>query len=384
MGTRNNFEPTSSHLLEEDFSNFRLFGIGAETEKQKRNKRFRKNKRTERFDKRRAAREERKTHTNAERAENIAMKVPMAPVRAGFLAGLRLNIFGLSRKLYPALLTLEEAKKKNIDLANREKAIEKLKKIKHFYFQLGGRSISIDTMLKKGFNKPIFNTKKVKAEHKKQAQNIVSSFDGMLSQVFLVKPVVDPFNNSEPTTIDFTAFEDKNITDNNFSNEYDLNDVFSDVAGYDDAAEVISGLTPLATASGIASGLGGGAAAAGGVSAATVASIASAGLGVVGAVADAAKKSKDTKAAVSDNPYAVGSPEYKKAQEDIEKAKNEGYLKPPPIDKAELDRIMKSAEAENKIWGMPKGVAYGVFAVGGALLIFGGYKLVKHLKAPKV
>ena len=48
MGTRNNFEPTSSHLLEEDFSNFRLFGIGAETEKQKRNKRFRKNKRTER------------------------------------------------------------------------------------------------------------------------------------------------------------------------------------------------------------------------------------------------------------------------------------------------------------------------------------------------
>ena len=38
---KNQFEPTNSNLLSEDFSNFRAFGIGKQTDKQKENKRWR-------------------------------------------------------------------------------------------------------------------------------------------------------------------------------------------------------------------------------------------------------------------------------------------------------------------------------------------------------
>ena len=182
---------------EDIYSNFRMFGIGKQSEQQKAWQ-----------EKRRIAKEERHNHSFAERAENIAMKVPMAPVRAGFLAGLRLNVFALSRKLYPSILSDEDAKKGHYDLANRQKAIDALHKIEKLYFRIGGRSESIEKNIRVGFDRPIFNTKKVKqghADHK-------SSFDA--------------------DSWDYEKEEG----------------AWSNVVGWDDAAYIASAAVPLATA----------------------------------------------------------------------------------------------------------------------------------------
>ena len=293
---------------EDVYSNFRIFGIGKQSDLEKSWQ-----------EKRRIAKEERHNHNWKERAENIAMKVPMAPVRAGFLAGLRLNIFGLSRKLYPAILSENDAKKKNYDLENRKVAIDKLHKIEKLYFKLGGRSESIEKNIRVGFDRPIFNTNKIK----KQSASHKSSFDGEL-------------------------------------------DDYSNVYGVDDAAEVVSGLTPLGASSGIAAGLGGAAGAAGaaavpaGLSAGTIAALASAGAGAIGSIASISKKK------AADNPYSEGSAEWKKAQDDIEKAKAGGYHDSPVVTEADIDKLIAE---KGKILGMKPFVFYGIAAA--AILAIG-------------
>jgi len=300
---------------EDIYSNFRMFGIGKQSDLEKSWE-----------EKRRIAKEERHQHSWKQRAENIAMKVPMAPVRAGFLAGLRLNIFGLSRKLYPAILSEEDAKKKNYDLENRKVALDKLRKIEDLYFKIGGRSESIEKNIRVGFDRPIFNTKKIK----KQSAAHKSSFDGET-------------------------------------------DTYSQVVGYDDAAEVASGMAPLGAASSIAGGLAGAGgaagAAAGGLSAGTIAAIASAGAGAVGSIASAVSKKK-----AADNPYKEGSDEWKRAQDDIDKAKAGGYHDSPIVTEADIDKLIAE---KGKILGMKPFVFYGIAA---AAIIGLGILVVKSSK----
>jgi len=295
---------------EDIYSNFRIFGIGKQSDLEKSWE-----------EKRRIAKEERHQHSWKQRAENIAMKVPMAPVRAGFLAGLRLNIFGLSRKLYPAILSEEDAKKKNYDLENRKVALDKLRKIEDLYFKIGGRSESIEKNIRVGFDRPIFNTKNIK----KQSAAHKSSFDGET-------------------------------------------DTYSQVEGIDDAAEVASAMAPLGAASGIAAAV-----PTAGLSAGTIASIASAGAGAVGSIASAAASAASKKKA-ADNPYKEGSDGWKRAQDDIDKAKAGGYHDSPIVTEADIDKLIAE---KGKILGMKPFVFYGIAA---AAIIGLGILVVKSSK----
>jgi len=324
---------TNSERLDEDFSNFRMFGIGKQSEQEKSWEA-----------KRKEAKKERHEHTPAERAENIAMKVPLAPVRAGFLAGLRLNVFGLSRKLYPAILSEADAKKMNYDLANREKALKALHKIENLYFKLGGRTLSVEKNIRVGFDKPIFNTKKIKKGHEEHKL----SFDADVIE----------------------------------------NENFSSVAGYDDAVYVASAITPLSASAGIAGGVGAGVAGgtavagatAGGLSAGTIGALASAGVGLAGVVVKAVSPKKDDKANIDtsthtpDNPFTVGTPEWKKAQDDIDKAKAEGYLQHPVVHEEDINKFV---DEKGKIFGMHPFVVYGI---GLVVLSVGGYLIYRKFK----
>lgn len=319
------FEPTMSGFLDESFSNFK----SKEERKKKKTQRKAKRaaKKARRKEKRTEAKKERQEHTLAERSENIAAKVPLAPVRAGFLAGLRLNIFGMSRKLYPAVLTVEEAKKKNINLENRERAIKALKNIEKLYFLLGGRSVSISENIKKGFNKPIFKTRKIKEakERIKEAESKKSSFDGgntlynplgvqgTLYQMYAVKPIVEPFHNFDANDIDLgidgtgsmDLSEMRSNKDCRACSSADGDDEYSNTVGWDDAAMIISAVTPL--------------------------------------IAAAAKMAS---AKVSNNPYNQNTPEAKAVEEDIERAKKEGDVTPPPLNESEMKKINEAASEE--------------------------------------
>jgi len=382
---KNQFEPTNSNLLSEDFSNFRVMGIGKQTDKQKK-------KQVRRVEKRAIAKEERKGMSVGKRILNVTQKANPAAVvpRSSFLLALRVNLFGLARKLYPATLTDAELKAKDMNLENAKKAREALRGFSKVWTGLGGRTVSLSENIRKGFDKPIFKTKKIKemkakekaAEEKNKAAADVKttttetteSFDGntsgqyvegALSQIFVVRPVVDPFNSSKPNVFDIESFEDKNITNENFDSDVDMNDVFSNVSGYDDAA---------------------------------IAAYITSGLGIVGALAKHV-----TSKGVSKNPYNQNSPEYKAAQKDIERAEKEGDMNTPKSNDAQLRRIANAASSDakkgikvdddkvldsegnvidDKIWGMPKTVVY----IGGALLvvglIWGGYKLIKGKKIP--
>lgn len=350
-------------------------------------KKKRSEKKQRRKEKRAEAKKERQEHTLAERSANVAMKVPLAPVRAGFLAGLRLNIFGMSRKLYPAILTVEEAKKKNINLENRERAIKALKDIEKFYFKLGGRSVSVSENIKKGFNKPIFNTKKIREAKKsiKEAESKSVSFSGdyndntvyhphrvagELYQLYSTKPIVEPFHNFDSNELDLgidgtgnmDLSEMRSNNDCHACSSIEGDDDFSNTTGWDDAAMIISAITPL--------------------------------------VAAAAKMASSK---VANNPYNKNTPEARVVDEDIERAKKEGDSTPPPVNEAEMKKINESAEEiakkgeqqqteksdesaakeaagiDDKILGMPKGLFWG----GVALLSIGAIALAVKMSKGK-
>ena len=155
----------------EQYSNFALFGIGKPTEKQKEKKEARKEKRE-------AAHEEREGLSLFKRFTNLTQKVnPAAAIpRLGVLACMRLNVLGMARRLYPAFLTDEELKARNFDIENAKKA-KKIwdSKIKDMWIMLGGRSVTLEEAIKKGYDKPVFNTKKQKAA---KAAEKGASFNG--------------------------------------------------------------------------------------------------------------------------------------------------------------------------------------------------------------
>lgn len=141
----------------------------------------REEKKKEREERRAEAKEERKHLKGFQKILNIGQKYNPAAVipRAGVLAGMRLNLFGISRRIYPAFLSEEELKAKHYDLENAKHA-KKLwdDKFKNVWIDLGGRTLSLKDAIMKGFDKPIFNTKKVRAahEHEKNGVDGVSEY----------------------------------------------------------------------------------------------------------------------------------------------------------------------------------------------------------------
>lgn len=174
---------TNASQLDENFSNFRIFGIGKQTEKQKinqeRRRAFRKDLKTELKGK-----DKWKALLTLSQRYNPAAAIP----RAGVLAGARVNIFGISVRLYPAFLTPEEAKKKKIRVDAIAPAKKAWDKVSQFWRGLGGNPESLKKAVLNGYNKPVFKWTKAS---KKRIGIAKSGFDGSVSVVSVnnAKPV---------------------------------------------------------------------------------------------------------------------------------------------------------------------------------------------------
>ena len=97
-------------------------------------------------------------------------------LRGTFITALRFNIFGVATRLYPALLTVEEAKAKNFDIENLPKAKKALEKVYALYIKIGGDpNKMLKNVIVKAHDKPIFNTKKAKARKTAEEKK---GFDG--------------------------------------------------------------------------------------------------------------------------------------------------------------------------------------------------------------
>jgi hypothetical protein len=318
-----NIDLTNSSNLDsgitEKFSNFQLFGIGKPTAKQ-----------LERKEKRKEAKEERQGLGVFKRVINITQKVnlPAVILRAGVLASARLNVFGVSRRVYPAFLTDEEIKKRNFDIGNAKKAKDVWNnKFKKAWLLLGGRSLTLEDAIKKGYDKPIFNTKKSKEA---KAHEKATSFNGQIYQLYEVKPSVEPMMNFDSEQLDLGI--------NNFNG-----DDFSNVTGADDAAII----TPA--------------------------------LGIIAGMVKTL-----TNAGVSKNPYSKNSPEYKKIESDNANAEKGNYAEGTPATEEEMKAMYKNAEGDvaaggdpndyEKIMGIPKKWFWvGVSVIG----LLGIYAIVK-------
>jgi len=358
---------TNSGLLGEEFSNFRAFGIGKRTKKQEESRAKRK--------------EKYKIGGELQVKINGALnKLPLAVPRGSALTGLRVNLFGLSTRLYPALITEEEAKKRHFDLANREKAIKAMEGIRLKWRNLGGDVNNLESAIRKGYDKPVFkHSKKVKAreEHEK------NGFDGDTTIYETALPngerIEDEFGASAKyrTAKEYNPFMD--IQDNI---EWDIfdgeNPIIKNVGGNDyvyipvkssdspygsDATESYSGCVEAYSCMGVGAYI-------------------SLGLSVVTGLAGIAKKTGTSK-----NPYAdkqidtTGmdvpelTPEQQKELDDIEKIAKENKAKGIKEGEGDTDMIN-----DGTIMGMSKTTFYiGI----GAVALIGGYLVYRKFIAKK-
>lgn len=94
---------------------------------------------------------------------NIANPAAAIP-RAGVLAGMRANIFGLARKLYIGTLTDQEIKDKRVKPEEAQKVRDLLNgKINYLWSGLGGNIQNLKDAIKQGFDKPIYETEESQA-----------------------------------------------------------------------------------------------------------------------------------------------------------------------------------------------------------------------------
>ena len=137
-----------------EYSNFQLFGIGKPSTKQ-----------SERRDKRHARQARWMEEIKHGGIEGVGMALleltqrynPAAAIpRAGVLGGIRVNIFGIAVRLYPAFLTPEEAKKKGIRVDAIAPAKKAYDKVARFWRQLGGDPAGLEKEIKRGYDKPVF------------------------------------------------------------------------------------------------------------------------------------------------------------------------------------------------------------------------------------
>lgn len=101
-----------------------------------------------------------KKESNAEKgkgsgvAYNFFKFMPLtAGARGGALLGLKVNLFHLSTRLYPALLNEGQLKSQNFDLANAKKAKEAFDKVAKTWIKLGGNKNKLIEAIKVGHNK---------------------------------------------------------------------------------------------------------------------------------------------------------------------------------------------------------------------------------------
>ena len=295
----------------EEFSNFRFLGIGKPTKKQTA-------KKAERKEKREVAKEERQDKGVFARVANVAVKFNPAAaiVRAGTLAGIRLNIFGIARKLYPALLSESQLKAKNFDLQNAKNAKAALDKVHKFYFTLGGRSVTFDNAIKKGWDKPIFKTKKLKEMKAQQKSSFVEENpDVIRSQMWESYPVAKRpyFYGRTQGKGDGIEFEPaSNFNCENLDLPFD-GDYYSNLTGAEETALISAGISSLATITGLIAKM------------------------------------------VKDNPYQQGTNDYSLAQSEIAQANSQGDNTPPPVNQEELNKTLEQAKEDMAKGGDPMG-----------------------------
>ena len=106
---------------------------------------------------------------------NPAIAIP----RSSALLAFRVNLFGISSRLYPAFLDEAALKKGNFNLENAEKAKKAWEDVANFWEdKLGGDRKKLKEAISGAWNKPIFKTKKSQARKRSTA-----SFDGDFSNV---------------------------------------------------------------------------------------------------------------------------------------------------------------------------------------------------------
>ncbi len=92
---------------------------------------------------------------------NVANPAAAIP-RAGVLAGMRLNIFGLARKLYVGTLSPQEIKDKRVNPDEAKKARDLINgKIDFYWTGLGGNTQNLIETIRAGYDKPVFDTAKL-------------------------------------------------------------------------------------------------------------------------------------------------------------------------------------------------------------------------------
>lgn len=407
------------HLIDV-YSNFKSKEERQKKKAQRKEKRAAKKER--RIEKRKIAKEERKGMGVGKRLLNLSQKANPAAIvpRSSFLLALRINLFGISRRLYPAVLTDEEIKKKGLDPENAKKAKEVIeKKFAPVWLAMGGRKISLYENIKKGFDKPVFKTKKIKQAKKdiKASEERVaskkSSFDGDyndntlyhphrvaggLYQLYATKPVVEPFHNFDSNELDLGIDGTGNM---DLSEMRSNNDCVacSSIEGDGDLshatylnangdlreAEIIDSISSEKYSNYVEE--------------AAIAGYITAGLSIVGSLVGMLNKG-----GVSKNPYKKGTPEYAAVEKSNQEAEKEGDMTAPPADEAALNKIKEAAaddakkgiseqeiakeEAQvqkevskdlgvedDKILGMPK----PVFFIGLAVLAIGGILIAKKM-----
>ena len=174
----------------EIYSEFRAFGIGKRSAKQE--------EKIKNF----GTWQHRLSH--AVNKFNPGIAIP----RSAALLGVRWNIFNIATMLYPAFLSEAEAKKRNFNIANLQKAKESWDKVQRVFRDLGGEPSALEKVIKKGYDKPIFkHGKKAKAKDAREKGN----FDGH----------------------NFVSKIERGTSDEHISN---IVEEYSQVTGYDDAA----------------------------------------------------------------------------------------------------------------------------------------------------
>jgi len=83
-----------------------------------------------------------------------------ASIRAGALLGFNLNVLGISMRLYPALLTPEEAKKDGVKVEAIEKAKPAWEKAKKVWEKFGGDVSKLEKAIRKGARHKITKLKR--------------------------------------------------------------------------------------------------------------------------------------------------------------------------------------------------------------------------------
>ena len=181
-------ENLDTDVLESQYSNFRLFGIGKETEGQKRRraaikKAFddaKKNIRETTKDAtksigsavRDAGKNIKQTTQEVLKNDNLKKSLkaivltynPIVAVpRSSALLAFRVNLFGISTRLYPAFLDEATLVKYNLDVANAQNARRAWERVANFWEdKIGGDRNKLREAISGAWNKPVFKTKRAK------------------------------------------------------------------------------------------------------------------------------------------------------------------------------------------------------------------------------